>query len=210
MITILGVTGHWWLWLIGFTGGAALAVIGGRELLRRIAAPRYQWCDDCAVWCHEVNDPCDCCCDELAADLHDELELERIGTYDDGEPVTGELRAVRDDGEPYCGDRACTSLQCWEAGPHELSADEAWARELADINRARHTGELDEISLADTGTRRLYVDLSSDPDLIEWDAKQQAARTWEIAHVGFPALRAQITREYAAAAAELADYWRAA
>ena len=31
-----------------------------------------------------------------------------------------------------------------------------------------------------------------DPDLIVWDAKQQAARCWEILHIEFPRLRAEL------------------
>ena len=32
----------------------------------------------------------------------------------------------------------------------------------------------------------------ADPDLIVWDAKQQARRCWEIVHVEFPRLRAEL------------------
>ena len=46
----------------------------------------------------------------------------------------------------------------------------------------------------------VYTELSDDPDLIVWDAKQQAQRCWEIVHIEFPRLRAELAREYQAAA----------
>lgn len=171
MITIFGFTAPWPLWVLLAVAAAALAVLAGYELARRVRWARYEWCETCEVWCHEVNDPCECC--ELPLDDERQAdELEPIGEYDDGEPVTGELRAVDD--------------------------DDAWTAELAELNRARRAGELDELERVPTS---IFAALSDDPDVIAWDLRQQAARAWDIAHVEFPKLRAELAREYAAAAA---------
>lgn len=191
--------------------------------------PRYEWCEHCAVWCHDRDDPCECCelelddgqADELRSsepgpklaaaawlrgilglfrDVMESAPADRIGAYDDGEPVTGELYGPADN--PF---RIRPYLPVEVIDPDD--DDEAWPAELAELNRARRSGELDELSLEHTDTRRLYLDLSSDPDLIEWDAKRQAARTWEIAYLEFPALRARLAAEYAAAADDCRDYF---
>lgn len=179
---------------------AALAVIVAAIAAAawRWLRPRYEWCEDCQVWCHDRDDPCECCELELDDDQAAEpnradmavralwrrllapvYDPEPIGEYDDGEPVTGELRAV----------------------------DDAWPDELAELNRARRSGELAELCLDDTARRLPYIALSDDPDLIQWDAKRQAARTWEIAYLEFPALRARLAVEYAAAADDCRDYY---
>jgi hypothetical protein len=168
------------LWTLISMGVSVLAEITRRELMhwRRARPDDPLWCDDCRAYCLPYG-PCACCAAENAQ--AEARAREVIGEYDDGGPVTGEIRAVDD--------------------------DEAWSAELARINADRRAGTLDELDehahLADTGQRRIFVALSDDPDLIEWDARQQAARAWEIAYVGFPALRAEIVRDYAAAAAAL-------
>lgn len=241
MITFLGFSAPWPFWWLVVACVvapvfAAAHDLRARRMRRIIGEPRYEWCDDCQVWCHEDDDPCDCCelpaaGDDPRPNLADEIVrrfwrrrlapvLEPIGAYDDGEPVTGELYGPQDNAcrirtylpverqaEPYCGDPSCDSIQCWEAGPHELNPDDAWTRELAELNRARRSGELDELNLDDTARRLPYIALSDDPDLIEWDAKRQAARAWEIAYLEFPALRARLAVEYAAAADDCRDYY---
>lgn len=187
MITLFGFTAPWPLWWLLIAAAVALAISGtaaAAHAVHRTWPERdYTYCDECLTYCSD-DYPCPCC----AADDGQADELEPIGEYDDGEPVTGELYGPADN--PW---RIRPQL------PVELvDDDEAWTRELADINRARRAGELDELERVPTS---VFAALSDDPDVIAWDARQQAARAWEIAHVEFPKLRAQIARDYAAAAA---------